>query len=110
LVSKLPGAKSTKLKIPLERLEVASFFMPWETKYAKRECIVVGCDHIVGGVRGDDGMYTTCGTNNQPAICMDKDQIAKDLESFKEKGKEARLRAKGGPACICCVDKIMALG
>lgn len=93
---KMAGRESTKLKIPIEQLAVASFFMPWETRYVKRECVIEGCDHRIGRCESVEG-----GVSRAPAIVVQIERYEKDM-------KEGRLRAKSGPACAHCVDQILA--
>lgn len=91
---KLPGRESVKLKIPLEKLVIASFFMPWEGRYAKRECIVEGCDHRI------EDCYVA---NRQPGIAVEEKQYDRDL-------KDGTMRARSGPVCEHCTDAILAQG
>jgi hypothetical protein len=91
----MPGRKSTKLKVPIEQLAVASFFMPWEQRYAKRECIVKGCDHRIDNCQSVEG-----GVPRSPAIEVQLDQYEKDH-------KEGTMRALSGPVCAHCVDRIL---
>lgn len=99
---KLPGRESTRLKLPLDGLVVAHFFLPWEKAYMNRECVIEGCDHIIGGKSTTSGTWKTCGDNQMPGYVYDEEQYEKDRAV-------GTMKAKGGPACICCTTKILDL-
>lgn len=86
-----PGRGSTELKIPIEQLAMASFFMPWEKRYAKRKCIVEGCDHVISDCVID---------NANPGIGVELEQYEKD----RDKGT---MRARSGPVCEHCCTMIL---
>lgn len=87
-----PGREPTKIKIPLEDLAIASFFFPWERAYAKRECIVEGCDHRIGQCVTADG---------QPGVAVHEQQYLRDHRMGTRK-------ARSGPACSCCTTRLLA--
>lgn len=89
---KIEGRTSTKPEWPIERLAMASFFMPWERRYAKRKCFVKGCDHRI---------ENCVVANQQPGIAVDLEQYERDL-------KDGTMKARSGPVCECCVNKILA--
>lgn len=92
--------------MPIDQLVIAHFFLPWEKAYFKRECLVEGCSHIVGGVMGER-YWRYCDfkedqpVSAQPGYAYDEEQYEKDRDTGTSK-------AKGGPVCICCTDKILS--
>ena len=89
---KTPGRRETRPKWPIEKLVIASFFMPWETKYAKRVCFVEDCDHRIGQCMV---------ANRQPGIAVDEAQYDRDIA-------DGTMLARSGPVCECCTDKILS--
>lgn len=71
---------------------ISGFFMPWETAYAKRECVVEGCDHRIGSCVDPGG---------QPGMVVQEEQYLRDAERGTRK-------ARSGPACSCCTSRVLA--
>lgn len=91
---KLPGRADTRVKVPIERLAISSFFMAWEVgKWEKRICIVEGCDHRIGNCVSQHG--------GQYGMAVDEEQYQRDAET-------GLLKARSGPACSCCTERLLA--
>lgn len=89
---KMPGRESTKLKFPIEELVISGFFMPWEKAYAKRECVVEGCEHRIGACDDHTG---------QPGMAVQE-------EAYQRDAREGTRKARSGPACSCCTTRLLA--